>query len=397
MRVEMFAEQLEIVHRLWTEDRVDFRGRHYDLEDAPGLPKPVQKPHPPILVGGSGLRGTADPAARFADEYNSPFVSPDDFAAIRAKVVAACERAGRDPATMRFSTMCGCLIGATQADALERARELYGRVPRDADFDTWLEGYSNRVARRLRRRGGRAAGRVRARGLRPRHAPAPPPRGSRAGAADRAGAGAGRRVTETGTTRMETFSDGVFAIAATLLVLEFSVGAYQGTNLGSALLHRWPSYLAYVTSFITIGIIWMNHHWCVGTMARVDRTLLFLNILLLMTVAFLPFPTKLVADYLQKPGEQAAVLAYDATFVVMAVLYNLWWRYASRGRRLIADDVPDSRIRAINRAFDPGVPMYLACFVVAIFSPLASVALTFAIAAFYLPSAALFERGEAAA
>ena len=181
-------------------------------------------------------------------------------------------------------------------------------------------------------------------------------------------------MTETGTTRMETYSDGIFAIAATLLVLEFSVGAYQGTNLGSALLHLWPSYLAYVTSFVTIGIIWMNHHWCVGTMARVDRTLLFLNILLLMTVAFLPFPTKLVADYLQKPGEQAAVLAYAATFVVMSVIYNLWWRYASVGRRLIADGVPDARIRAINRAFDPGVPMYAACFVVAIFSPLASVA-----------------------
>ena len=203
-------------------------------------------------------------------------------------------------------------------------------------------------------------------------------------------------MTETGTTRMETYSDGIFAIAATLLVLEFSVGAYQGTNLGSALLHLWPSYLAYVTSFVTIGIIWMNHHWCVGTMARVDRTLLFLNILLLMTVAFLPFPTKLVADYLQKPGEQAAVLAYAATFVVMSVIYNLWWRYASRRRRLIADDVPDARIRAISRAFDPGVPMYAACFVVAIFSPLASVALTFAIAASYFPSAALFERSEAA-
>ena len=199
-------------------------------------------------------------------------------------------------------------------------------------------------------------------------------------------------MAESGTARMEAFSDGVFAIAATLLVLEFSVNVSNGADLGSQLLHLWPSYLAYVTSFVTIGIIWMNHHWCVSTMARVDRTLLFINILLLLTIAFLPFPTKLVAQFLQKPGEQAAVLAYAATFVVMSLLYNVWWRYASGGRRLIADDVPDSRLRAISRAFDPGVPLYLGVFVVAIFSPLAAVVLTFAIAAFYLPSAALFER-----
>jgi uncharacterized membrane protein len=191
---------------------------------------------------------------------------------------------------------------------------------------------------------------------------------------------------------MEAFSDGVFAIAATLLVLEFSVNVSNGADLGSQLLHLWPSYLAYVTSFVTIGIIWINHHWCVATMARTDRTLLFINVLLLMTIAFLPFPTKLVAQFLQKPGEQAAVLAYAATFVVMSILYNVWWRYASRGRRLIADDVPDSRLHAISRAFDPGVPMYTGVFVVAIFSPLTAVVLTFAIAAFYLPSAALFER-----
>ena len=200
---------------------------------------------------------------------------------------------------------------------------------------------------------------------------------------------------ETGTTRMETFSDGVFAIAATLLVLEFAVDESNGANLGSQLVHLWPSYLAYVTSFVTIGIIWINHHYCVETMARVDRTMLFINVLLLMTIAFLPFPTKLVAQFLQKDGEQAAVYAYSATFVVMAVLYNLWWRYARTGRRLISDRVPDARLRAIDRAFDPGVPMYVACLVVAIFSPLAAVFLTFAIAAFYLPSAALFERSTA--
>ncbi len=144
VRLEMLAEQLEIVHRLWTEERVDFHGRHYTLEDAPGRPKPVQHPRPRLLVGGSGTRGSAEPAARFADEYNSPFVSPEDYATIRAKVVGACERAGRDPATMHFSTMTGCLIGSTRDEALERARQLYGRIARDVDFETWIERYAQR-------------------------------------------------------------------------------------------------------------------------------------------------------------------------------------------------------------------------------------------------------------
>jgi F420-dependent oxidoreductase-like protein len=134
-RLERFAEQLEIVHRLWSEDRVDFRGRYYTLEDAPAQPKPLQQPHPPILVGGSGTRGTAEPAKKFADEYNTPFVSPEDFARIRARV-------GGD---LRFSTMTGCLIGETRDDALDRARTLYGRVQRDASFDDWLAGYAQRA------------------------------------------------------------------------------------------------------------------------------------------------------------------------------------------------------------------------------------------------------------
>jgi F420-dependent oxidoreductase-like protein len=141
-RLQIFAEQLEIVHRLWTEDRVDYRGTHYTLEDAPAQPKPVQQPRPRLLVGGSGTRGTAEPAARFADEYNTPFASPEDFARIRAKVQHACEATGR---TLSYSTMTGCLIGDTRADALERARQLYERVPREPSFDDWLGGYSQRA------------------------------------------------------------------------------------------------------------------------------------------------------------------------------------------------------------------------------------------------------------
>jgi uncharacterized membrane protein len=195
---------------------------------------------------------------------------------------------------------------------------------------------------------------------------------------------------EPGTGRLEAFSDGVFAIAATILVLEFAVT--PGGDLGSKLLHLWPSYFAYVTSFVTIGIIWMNHHHTVSLLGRTDRTMLFINNLLLLTIAFLPFPTRLVSEHLRHSGARPAALAYGASFLVMAILHQFWWQYARRGRRLVAAETPDSALRAVDRAYLPGIPMYGTVFLLAFFSPLASVILTFAIAAFYLPSAALFDR-----
>src|SRR4051794_26914141 len=147
-------------------------------------------------------------------------------------------------------------------------------------------------------------------------------------------------MEEAGTARMETFSDGVFAIAATLLVLEIGVGTGADQHLGRALVDLWPSYLAYATSFLTIGIIWVNHHECVACMARVDRTMLFINIVFLMVVAFIPFPTKLVAAPLQTRGEPAAVSAYALPLLAMSVFYNIWWPSARHGRRLIAESVP---------------------------------------------------------
>src|SRR5205085_10754834 len=104
---------------------------------------------------------------------------------------------------------------------------------------------------------------------------------------------------------------------------------------------------------------WMNHHHTVSLIARVDRTMLFLNNLLLLTVAFLPFPTELMGTSIRTGnGEQAAALAYAGTLVVMAVLHQAWWRYARVNRRLIADATPDSALRAVDRAYLPGVPMY---------------------------------------
>jgi TMEM175 potassium channel family protein len=195
---------------------------------------------------------------------------------------------------------------------------------------------------------------------------------------------------ESSTGRLETFSDGVFAIAATLLVLEIGVGSTSGARLGHELARIWPSYLSYVTSFVVIGIIWINHHHYMQAIGRVDRTFLFINLLLLLDVAFMPFPTKLVAAYLQGDGERAAVIAYAATLLGMALLYTLWWLYARVGRRLIAPGVSDAELRANDHAFAPGVPSYLIVFALAFYSPLAAVILTLVLAAFYLPAAALF-------
>jgi len=143
VRREMLAEQLEIVHRLWTQERVDFHGRHYTLENAPGRPKPVQRPRPRILIGGAGTRGTVEPAARFGDEYNTGWVSARDGARIKQRVVEACESAGRDPATMRFSIVIHCIVGLTREEALERARELYEWwPPREEGFSDWLASYT---------------------------------------------------------------------------------------------------------------------------------------------------------------------------------------------------------------------------------------------------------------
>jgi uncharacterized membrane protein len=193
------------------------------------------------------------------------------------------------------------------------------------------------------------------------------------------------------STRLETFSDGVFAIAITLLVLEFGVST--GTHdLGKALLDIWPSYLAYVTSFLTIGVIWVNHHALFDLVDRVDRPMLFINTLLLMLVAFTPFPTRLIAEFLRRGDEETAAIAYGATFIVMAVVFQILWRWMSTGRRLIRADVPQAALDDITRSFNPGIPIYAAATLVALASPLASIVLYTSIALFYAVSPSLYRR-----
>ena len=194
------------------------------------------------------------------------------------------------------------------------------------------------------------------------------------------------------TDRLETFADGVFAIAATLLILnvDAQVGERSGA-VGHRLLAIWPSYIAYAVSFVTIGIIWSNHHTVMAQLGRVNRVFLLQNVFLLMCVAFLPFPTRLVAEHLRDRHDlQPAALAYGATMTVMAVCYIALWLYAARGERLLRDDSDPRTVSGITRSYLPGSPLYLAATLLALASPLASVALYGAIALFYVIESSIF-------
>jgi len=149
------------------------------------------------------------------------------------------------------------------------------------------------------------------------------------------------------TARLEAFSDGVFAIAITLLVLEIGVphvGA--GQSLAEALRHLWPSYFGYAVSFVTIGVMWANHHAMFKDIDRQNHLLVALNLFLLMTISFLPFSTAVLAAYM-RDGDQrlVATLTYGVTLTVIAVAFQFLW-LASIGRRLIDEHVSDARVRS---------------------------------------------------
>jgi uncharacterized membrane protein len=193
------------------------------------------------------------------------------------------------------------------------------------------------------------------------------------------------------TSRLEAFSDGVFAIAATLLILNVHA---NGPHLGRALARAWPSYAAYAVSFVTIGIMWVNHHGVFAQIDKVDRTFLMINVFFLMTIAFVPFPTVLVAEHLRDSGLEVAALTYGFTLTVTASFYNLLWFYASARRRLLRHDADPRVVSGITRSYLPGPWIYLAATLVALWKPTVSVVLFAAIAAFYMLESALFGRRQ---
>jgi uncharacterized membrane protein len=187
------------------------------------------------------------------------------------------------------------------------------------------------------------------------------------------------------TGRLETFADGVFAIAATLLILNVDAQVVRDApNLGERLVHIWPSYVAYAASFVTIGIMWVNHHTIMSQVERADRRFLVANILLLVCIGFFPFTTRLVAEHVRGDGAEAAALAYGFTAVVTALMFNVTWFYAALGKRLLRTDADPAIVSGITRAYIPGPWIYLAATLVAFASPVASIILFGAIALFYV-------------
>jgi len=193
-------------------------------------------------------------------------------------------------------------------------------------------------------------------------------------------------------TRLEAFADGIFAIAATLLTLNLAVT--EGHPLGHELLIIWPQYAAYAISFVTIGIIWINHHTVMHQVAHVDRTFLTLSVLFLAVIAFIPFPTRLLAQHIQDDGAEAAALLYGSTLTLTAVFFNVIWRYAAWGRRLLRQDAEEKAVQGISRSYALGPPIYLAATVVAFKSPVASAALFGVLAIFYTLESSIFARRE---
>jgi len=184
-------------------------------------------------------------------------------------------------------------------------------------------------------------------------------------------------------SRLEAFSDGVFAIAATLLVLELRVPE-DGHDLPSELLRLWPAYAAYLVSFLTIGIIWVNHHTLLEHCRQVDRRFLYLNLALLIAVGIVPFPTALVGRYILTDGAAtAALVVYGLGAILIAVAFSGIFFYASHDARLVGDVAAARRIRAEGRYFPIGLAAYAVGIALAFVAPTASLVLYGLTALFY--------------
>jgi uncharacterized membrane protein len=183
---------------------------------------------------------------------------------------------------------------------------------------------------------------------------------------------------------MEAFSDGVFAIAVTLLVLEIAVPAGSGDDLLGALGDQWPSYLGYLVSFATIGAVWFAHTVITEYLDHADSVLIRLNLLLLLVVSFLPFPTKLLAEFAdEREPERVAATVYGINLLLALIMVSVTWRYAI-GARLVRPDLADQDVQTLTERLTPTLGVYVAMIVLGLFLPTAAVLGYLALALFIL-------------
>jgi uncharacterized membrane protein len=186
------------------------------------------------------------------------------------------------------------------------------------------------------------------------------------------------------TARVEAFSDGVFAIAITLLVLEIKIPAPGTASLAHQLLRQWPSYVSFVIAFMVIGIMWINHHRMFTNIRRSDTVLMILNLLLLLGVTALPFPTAVLAAHLGTPGQRTAVMLFNGTCVFIAFAFNALWRYAVSKRGLmLGAEVNLEATKKLTQQYAFGPALYAACFVLAWVNVSASLGLNALLACFF--------------
>jgi uncharacterized membrane protein len=190
------------------------------------------------------------------------------------------------------------------------------------------------------------------------------------------------------TSRIEAFSDGVFAIAITLLILEIRL---PPGPLGPALLSLWPSYVAFLASFLTIGVMWINHHRLFTLISKADDALLGLNLLLLLGITFVPFPTAVLAEHIRSGDARTAAMFYNGTFIVIAIVFNVLWRYVV-ARGLLGAEIDHRMVHGISRQYAFGPLYYVMALLVAVVSAGASVAINLALAIFFAIPAQRFHR-----
>ena len=198
--------------------------------------------------------------------------------------------------------------------------------------------------------------------------------------------------SETG--RIEAFSDGVFAIAITLLILDLKVPSVPAGGLGPALLAEWPGYAAFLVSFAFIGIMWVNHHRLFTHIGRANNALLIFNLLLLLGVCVIPFSTAVLAAYLNRADARAAALLYNGVYFVIAIFFNLLWNYAVR-RQLLHDATAPTAAKITGQyAFGP--LLYAICLALGLLSVPASLILNFLLAVFFALPPHIAARGRRA-